>query len=822
MRRIMRQLRLSEFRLLLVALLLITVALSAIGALSDRMEQSMQVRTSAILGADAMIASRRPLDEQYEELARAHGLELARSVSFLSMVRTQQRSLLAGVRAVSRNYPLRGEVVTRYSEASDAIRKNRQGPVSGEIWMVGQISGELVVKPGDVVDLGELSARYTGQILLEPEGGVGVLRFAPRVIMNLEDLEATGLLTPASRVHFRLMVAGDPEALRQFKSAIVPQLKSHERWDDADISRQEVRSTVGRIISYIRLAVLLSVILAVVAMALAAHGLRIRQANEAALFRCLGQSDLKIFRSVLGPYLTAGIPVILLGAFAGFSVQEAAAWFILETSGIELPAPSPVVLSVILLICLLAYIIVLTPALVSVGRIPPLILLREAAADRLHNHRPTVYSVFLLVVLLICLLSGDWILAAAVLAGFSLCTALLWSGIRLMISVLGLLVQPRSSCWFVAFKTISANPGRSAWIAGTFGIIVFALIMLGIIRSDIFEAWEQSLPDNAPNLFLINIQDSNRQALVQLLDRHDIAEALLYPIIRGRLAAINAVPASEAVPDSEEPRHRVSHEFNMTETDVLPKDNRIAAGTWMPAQGHGFSVEQETAELLGLELGDHLQMDVAGSAFQAPITSIREVKWENMQSNFYIIATPGLFEDTPRNYITALHVQPVPDALSFEVSRNFPGITAINLEMILNRFRTLVEQGSRVISLIFLFTLLCAVLVLIGILQGQRTARRLEIALFKSLGASRRFMRSAVVGEFILLGSLAGMLGGGLGVLTSRLLARYLFELTLDISWAWVLVGVLVGVLAISITGYWCVRRLFDVVPVRLLSHDTG
>ncbi len=822
MKRIIRQLRFGEFRLLLAALLLITIALSTVSTLSNRMEHAMQMRTSAILGADAMISSSRPLDERYGELARDHGLELAESISFLSMVSTREKSLLAGVRAVSGNYPLRGEIVTRHPDASEVVRRNRQGPAQGEIWAAEQIIGELGVKTGEAVNLGELAVRSTGQILLEPEGGAGILRLAPRIVMNIEDLEATGLLTPASRVRFRLLFAGDQEELNRFKVAITPRLGSHERWSDADISREEVRSTIGRIISYIRLAVLLSAVLAVVAMGLAAHGLRARQVNEAALFRCLGQPGLRAFRIVLEPYLVSGIPVVLAGALIGFCVQEAAAWFILEAGGIELPPASPAAYSVIAVICLLAYIIVLTPVLVSVSRVPPVVLLREAETDHLHNNSPTVCSVFVLIVLIVILLSGDWVLSAIVLTGFSLCSVLLWWGIRLLIAFLAVLIRPRSSCWYIAFKMIFSNPGRSAWIAGTFGIIVFSLILLWIVRSDIFEAWERSLPDHAPNLFLINIQDSDRQDLIRLLDRHAITEALLYPIIRGRLAEINSAPASRSVPDSEESRHRISHEFNMTETDVLPRDNHVSAGTWIPAHGHGFSVERETAELLGLGLGDEIMMDVSGGTFKAPITSIRDVQWENMQSNFFIIATPGLFDGAPRNYITALHVEPDPDALSFEVARNFPGITAINLEMILKRFRILIEQGSGAVSLIFLFALLCALLVLAGILQGQRSSRRLEIALFKSLGASGSFMRSAVMGEFILIGSLAGLLGGGLSVLTGRMLVRHLLELPFEVSWAWVLVGISTGVLVITITGYWCVRRLFHVAPVRLLSLDTG
>jgi putative ABC transport system permease protein len=817
-----RQLRLGEFRLLFTGLLLVGAALGAVGTFSERIEQAMQDRTSAMLGADALISSTRPLPNHYAELARDAGLEVAESISFMSMLISPQGSRLAGVRAVSSTYPLRGEVIVADNGNDSGSVAAPGRPEPGMVWAATQLVSDLDLITGAGVELGDASLSFRDEILLEPEGGAGMLRLAPRVLMNLNDLDQTGLITPASRARFRLLVAGTPEALAQFESAIEPALEEWEHWRVADIRRDEVRGTVGRVVSYIRLAVLLAVVLAVVSMAFAAQGLWGRQANEIALLRCLGQRHSVTLKQLSRTYLFAAVPVAGCGVLIGYLLQIVAANFTTRLTGIVLPPSSwlPVLLSIIA--CLVVLGTVILPLLVSIRRVPGIALLREGHTDRTLSNRLAISNIMILLALLTIFLSRDIILAAAVLAGLILAAILLWCVIRLLIYLARRFIQPRPSAYFVAIRGMCANAGRSAWIASTFGAIMFAFVLLGIIRGDILDAWHNSIPETAPNLFLINIKQPDVEPLENLLEHNGIGDIEMFEVMRGRITTINDAPPTSFELDSEEARHRISHEYNLTELAELPEENTITSGEWFNHRTGGVSVELDTAEVLGLGLGDSLTVNIAGQPYRVTVTSIRSVKWDNMKPNFYIIGAPGAFDGAPRNFISGIHVSDHRAELVNRINQQFPGITAIDLGMLLTRVRTLVDQGSSAISVVFLFTLISAILVFTSILQGQRAARRREIALLKSMGGTRRFIRTAVISEFALLGLVAGLVGSLLALLSSWLLARNLFELTLAFPWHWLGISVVGGAVLVSLTGYASIRNLLDEYPIRLLSQSGG
>jgi putative ABC transport system permease protein len=815
--RLKRQLRLGEFKLLFTGLLLVGVALGAVGTFSERIEQSMQERTSAMLGADGLVSSTRPLPQHYAELAMESGLEVARSVSFMSMLMTEQGSRLAGVRAVSSGYPLRGKVLL-----SNESGQPTESPVPGTVWTATQLVSDLGLESGSTVQLGDAELVYRNEILLEPEGGAGMLRLAPRVLMNIDDLERTGLITPASRARYRLLVAGTAEALEKFELAIEPELESWEHWRVADIRRDEVRSTVGRIVSYIRLAVLLAVVLAVVSMSFAAQGLWGQQANEVALLRCLGQRHSQTLKSLSQAYLVAAVPASLVGVGLGYLLQLVAGRFVETATGIALPPSSwlPVVLSVAA--CLVVLVTVMLPILVSMRHVPGLSLLREGQTDRIRSNRIAISTIIGLLVLLTLFLSRDMALAGAVLAGFLLAALVLWSIIRSLIFLARRFVRRRASAFYIAVKSMCANASRSAWIASTFGAIMFSFVLLGVIRGDIMDAWQQSVPDTAPNLFLVNIKAPDIVPLTSLLEDNGVEGVEMFSVIRTRITEINNQPVSSLEFSSEESRHRINHEFNLSELSELPEDNTVVHGEWFNGSTPGLSLEIDTAQVLGLETGDILGLDVAGQRYSAPITSVRHVKWDNMKPNFYIIGSPGLLADAPRNFISGIYVEGQRAELVNQVNRLFPAITAIDLGMLLARFRTLVDQGSGAISMVFMFTLVAAILVFTGILQGQRGARRQEIALLKSMGATKRFVRTAILTEFSLIGLVAGIVGSLLAMLSSWLLAQNLFELTFDFPWQWLFTAIFTGVPVVSITGYLSIRKLLDEYPIRLLSQGSA
>lgn len=815
-----RSLRLGEFRLLLLACLFVAIALSVVGALGSRIEQAMQIRTSAILGADAILGSTRPLNREYWTLAEELGLETADSISFMSMLTNGSESRLVNVRAVSENYPLRGEILIKSDTSPEGYVEYRRPPDQGAVWAVTQAVVDLGLNQQGILQIGDMQADFAGEILLDPEGGADRIRFAPRVLMNMGDLESTGLLTPASRARYRLLVAGDREAIEAFDEAVRPKLASYEEMAVADIRRDEVNSTIGRIISYIRLAVLLSVILSIVAMALAAQGLWRRQIVEMALVRCLGQQNKKTMLRLGLRYLAAGIPVCLLGALIGFAIQDVVGRIVQEQVVMRLPEPSFWSLAGAGFIALIALFVVTLPTLRAVQQVPSVILLRASGSPPMTQWQST-FSVLLLIVALTIFLAGDILLALTVLPGLLLAALLFWGVTRLLVYAVGKTVGARTSPYYVALKEVSSNGARSAWITSTFGAIVFALVLLAVFRYDIFESWNQTLPDDSPNVFAINIKQSNIGPLGEFLDGQNVTRSDMYSIIRTRIVEINGRPISD-YSFTGEAKDRVSHVFNLTETADLPQDNEVIEGQWFQGSERGLSVEDETASELELELGDTLTLDTAGMRHTAPILNLREVVWENMRPNFFIIATPGLLEGAPVSHMLAVHVDDDINRFINRMSREFPNISAINVSILLQRFQEIVNQGSMAISTLFLFTLLAAGLVFFGILQGQKITRQLQIALLKSMGASRSFIRKAVISEFALLGIFSGLLGSAMALLTGALMADQIFEMDLVVSWYWMAISIATGIMLVSIAGYLSIRGLLRVVPVRLLANNRG
>ncbi len=813
-----RQARLAEVRLFYGALLLVSAALSAVSLFGNRIEQTMQAQTSAILGADALLVSSRPINEEFDALAKNLGLDVARSISFLSMMGTAGGSRLVGVRAVSDNYPLRGEFVTRDMQGKQGPAKHSV-PSQGEAWAASALLRELNLVRDTDVELGDSSFYLKREILLEPEGGAGMLRLAPRVMINLRDLAATGLVSPASRVRFRLLVAGESTALEAFADVVEARIKPHQSWHEADVRREEARSTTGRVQSYLRLVVLLSIILSIIAMALAAQGLWQRQTREVALLRCLGQTHARVFSGFVRIYLVASIPIGLAGCLAGWGFQYLAADMVTAVTGIDLPGSSlfPLLISLALIVAIALGVIL--PFLLVLRGVPAIVLLRSEQQDQLKAGSIASLSILLLIVGVTLLLARDILLAAAVLAGLVLAAVVLWVIVRLIISLIAGVLSPGAGAGYLAFKGLAVNAGRSAWLTSTFGITVFALVLLGAVRADMFNAWQNSLPEHAPNLFLVNIQDDDLPGLEQLLQKEGVNPTQFFPIVRGRLVAINGREVHEQDFDSEKARHRLEHEFNLTEEAALPVENELTGGRWFVPGESAFSVEQDTARMLGLDLGDSLTIDVAGSRVVAPITSLRSVRWDNMRPNFFIIGSPGVFTDIPRTYITSVYVSGDNGGFVNRVNGEFPGVTAIDLDMLLARVRGLITQAGTAVSLVFIFTLVAALLVLVGVLQGQRSARRLEVALLKALGAGSTRIRHVVALEFIFLGALAGFVGSFLALLSGWLLAIYVFEFDYLPSWGWLFYSTFIAGIVVGITGYASIRPLLSVPPVRLLAR---
>jgi len=332
---------------------------------------------------------------------------------------------------------------------------------------------------------------------------------------------------------------------------------------------------------------------------------------------------------------------------------------------------------------------------------------------------------------------------------------------------------------------------------------LLALLLLAVVRLDLLRTWQETLPEGAPNRFLINIQPSEVEPLKAFFAEHGIESSGIYPMIRGRLMAIGGEPVE---PDElEEPRAQrlAEREFNLSFAEQLQSDNEIVAGAWWqsPDAPGQFSVEEGIAETLGIELGEELRFWVAGREVAAPVTSLRRVQWDSFNVNFFVTATPSLLAAEPATYVTSFYLPTAREDLIPTLIGRFPSVTLIDVGTLLGQVRGIIEQGIRAVEYVFVFTLAAGILVMYAGIQASLSVRRAEHGVLRTLGASRGQMLRSLAVEFTTAGLLAGLMASIFAELTGWVLASELLGLPFAFNpWLW-LVGVLGSGLAIGLAG---------------------
>jgi putative ABC transport system permease protein len=754
--------RMAELRLLLLALIISVTVVTSVGFFTSRVENAMQQQARQLLGGDVVLVSSRPLAADNLQRAQALGLETAQSISFSSMASSTDQSQLAQIKAVSSTYPLRGDLKTADAPEAAEILSTGQLPARGEIWAEARLFAELGVQPGASVQLGHSTFKLTRVLTQEPDRSVNLFQFAPEVLMNLDDLSATGLLSPASRASFSQLFAGKAAAVKQFQTALKPTLKPTERLRTLEDDLSSVQQTLQRASRFLTLAALLSVVLAGAAVALTSTSLMRRELPAVAVLKAMGMARRQVlFDHVFSLLLTALIAAIV-GVALGFGLQFVLADWLSRFVGKTLPAP---------------------------GWLP--------------------------------VLSGLFT-AVGLLLGFALPQLLRLVNAAPMRILQGLSEQPRPSVR-VAGKWASwgwlprlRRSRRAVLLVAVFTTGLFSLLLLTTVRTDLLNRWQEALPSDAPDHFLINIQPAETAPLQQFFSSKGI-KAELYPMIRGRLVEINGKPVVVDDYDNQKAKHLLEREFNLSSFATFPTSNALLQGKWFAGEHEGLSIEKGIGETLRFGMGDTLTFDIAGQRMTQAITSVREVRWDSMQPNFFVIAAPGSVENLPRTFITSVHLGEH-KTLVTELIHQFPSVTAIDIGAIVGQIRSLVEQVSMAVQGIFVFTLIAGVVVLIAALQSQKAERRREIAILKSLGAGRAILRRRIWGEFLLLGGIAGVLAGILAVTAGNLLGYFLFDLDMHLNLLPVFVGGIAGSLLVGTAGYFNLRGLLDVLPMSLLK----
>ncbi len=821
LRLLRRDWRAGELRLLVTALVIAVASVTSVGFFTDRIERAMQRRASEVLAADLRLDSRQPLDPRFEQQAGANGLQTAETVSFPSVVLNDGDTQLVQAKAVSPGYPLRGRLLIRES-VTGADLPTDTIPAPGEAWLEDRLLPLLNLKLGDRIKLGQMSFTVSRVISYEPDRASNLFALAPRVMINRADLEATGLLGPASRVRYRLLLAGDEAAVANFREWLDRQPMEGVEIENIKGARPELRIALDRGGRFLRLTAATAILLCVVAVALASRRFVERQADTSALLRCLGASRRQVAWIFLLRLLGLGVIASLAGSAIGLAAQTALIALVGHWFTQQIPGPTPWPLLSGLGTGILVLLGFALPSVLRLSRVPPLRVFRRHLGAPSLGYRLSIGAALLSLAVLLVWQIGDDQLAFQLIGGLLAGLALLAAVSRLLVFLLRPLRSRSAGSWRYGLASLSRNPATTSVQLSGFGLGITVLLLLAMVRVDLLNDWRNALPEQSPNLFLINIQPQEVEGVRELLKQGGIDNSGLYPMIRGRLLRIgdHAVSADDYA--SPRAQRLATRDFNLSQASGMQSDNRIVAGRWWDAgeqERPWFSVEEGIAETLGIALGDRLTFEVAGSEITGEVTSLRSVQWDSFNVNFFVIGTPGLMRDQPASYITSFYLPPDRRALLHRLIQQYPSVTALDVSALMQQVRAIMDRGVMAVESVFLFTLAAGVIVLYAGIQASRELRIQEAAILRTLGLSRRRLLVSVWLEFALLGGLAGAISAGLATVISWSLATRVFELPWQpdpLMWA---VAILGGALGVGLAGTAASWPLFSTPPIAVLRR---
>lgn len=842
-RGLVRDLRAPDVRALFVALALAVAASTMIGFFLDRLDRGLTRQASQLLGGDLVLEQGRPFDSELRGTLEEAGLVLSDQVDMVSMVSLGDAFQPASLKVVDGRYPLYGGVHVDLGEGVEVVAR---GPAPGEVWLAPRLALLLEAEIGDRVRLGESELTVGGLVEREPDQSAGFGSFNPRLMMHRDDMEATELVQDGSRVEFELLGAGPPDILDDLAPLLERLRRDGVEVRDVRRDRPGLGSALERAERYLSLAGLAAVLLAGVAVAMSTRRYVDRHLDTAALLRCFGATQGELTRLFGMQLLWLALAASVLGALLGLAGQAALLALLTALLPMELPAPGMLPL----------WLGVFTALAVLVGFAGPTLLrLKKVSALKVLRREldPLPASAWLVVAVasgvfggLLWLYSGDPALALGLLLGGLVMLVVLWGlGSLLLGGVLRLAARlPRDGAEAGLTQALRLGGAqlarrRTASLGQllAFAVTFFAMAMIALVRGDLLSTWEAQLPADTPNYFAINIQPHEREAFEASLSGAADARSALYPMVRGRITAINGMAPREAVPPEARGDNALRRELNLTWRETLPEGNRLVAGEWFGAEQQvesagwydevaaepgiervPISMEDGLAERFGLELGDTLTFTIGAADIVGEVTSLRDLDWDSFRPNFFVIFPPGVLERFGHSYITAFHLDDAERDEQRDLVRDFPGVTLLNVDAILAQVRDLLTRVTRAVEVVLAFVLLAGVSVLYAALTASRPVRAHESGLLRVFGAGNRLLSRVQGAEFAILGLASGLMGALLAELASAALYLAWLDLTPRLHlWLWLALP-LGGALLIGAIGHLLSRDLRRQAPATSLG----
>jgi putative ABC transport system permease protein len=784
--------------------------------ITDRIGLLLDRQASELLAADLLIESSNEFSSEYREQALRDGLQISHSTSLRSAIFVDDNPRLIELKAVDASYPLRGKLETA-EEMTGTRQVTTDIPLRGEVW----VDSKLASLVGSQLQLGEQHFEARRLITYEPDRGGAIFNLAPRVLMNHEDLASTALIVPGSRVKYRLMFAGAAEDIARFKIWLTINIRPGEEIQDLENARPEMRRALERTRKFFAFAIVLTLVIAMAAIAITARYTANQEAPKVAMLRAFGISQINLLKYYLRQLGSLWVMATLVGITLGWLTQFPLQWALDGWFGKALPQVNslrPYLTAA--LVGLLALAGFSLPYLVNVTATPPMQVLRTAVNPRSWLRGLSISaSAIIAVFAVLMLLMQSSLLAVATLALVLACTLILPLLLSWMLRAL--LVSSRRRFWLRQYllSRLRATSRGAIYVMSGFSLVLIAILLIAVVKDELIGEWQTQLPEDIPNYFLINIRSQDVSGIEAFLRQRGIEASSPYALVRARMTQINSVDVEKI--DFRDPRaeHSVTHTFNVTHADALPDQNQIVAGQWLSDSDDlaQVSVEQGMAERLELEVGDRLTMTVGSQPLQARVSSIRSVVWENFKPNFFLITNAELIEAFPQTWLLSASITDSDKADLKQLLQRYPSVTLLDISELMARVRTIVDRASVALQFFFLFALASAAIVLLAAIQTGRHEREVESALLRALSASTGQLYRVHIFEYTLMGALIGFFSAAFASVAGWAISEYFFDIEFQLSprvWIYSLVS---ATLVLSLAGILVSRRVYNVSPMKVL-----
>ena len=819
LRTLLREWKSGELGVLVLAITVAVASLTGVGFLVDRIGVAVDNQAGEVLAADLRLESARPLDAASLEEAARRGLKTASSTGMFSVVFNGDASQLTAVRAVSPEYPLRGKVMLSdepFGVGTAAIGN----PARGEVWPDSRLAAALGAGVGTELSIGASKFRVSRILISRPDQGATFIDLAPSLLMNEADIEATQLIQPGSRLTRARLFAGSREQIQDFRTWLKTHKKETERLLDIDETAPQIKTAIDRSGRFLSLASLVAVLLCAIAVAMAARRYVQRHLDSVALMKTLGATRAFTLTVSLTQLLFVGLLAAILGSVIGFGAQ---AWLVVALADLlksDLPPPGLAPLGIGFLTAIAVLGGFALPPLLQLSRTPALRVLRRDVGPP----QPLVILAFgpavIAIAFLIFWVLRDLTLFLVFVGGLSAFVVVVASAGWLLVKLTNRFRGSVGVSWRYGIANLGRRRTESVVQLTAFAHGIMMLLLLAVVRNDLLNDWRRSLPADTPNFFFINIPPDEHENFGKFLAERGAERTRALPMVRARMTHINGKAIDDMKFATDRGKEFATRDQNITWAEQLGGDNEITDGQWFTPADFGkplVSVSSEYVKELNLKLGDELQFDVSGETRTAKVSSVRKVKWDSFQPNFFLMFAPGLLEGSQGTWMTAAHLEVKDPKTIADLVRRFPSVSVFNVDELLGQVRSIIDKALAAVQSVFLFTLLAGLVVLVAAVQASREERRYESAMLRTLGANRSTVLKGLLAEFASLGVLSGALAAAGASIAGVYIANKVLQIpyTPD-PWVWIY-GLVGGGLLVCFAGWLATRSVVNQPPVLTL-----